>query len=256
MSRVIERKGAATLDVLAEILPAIIKSFPWPKAMRWGAPPPSRCAALGAPAAFDRRDLRAGDGRPGHRAFRSRRHPGRQHHLRPSLHGAGSPSKCGASTITCRRWRRPKSCSIRRGAATSSCMTQGPRLRAGAGAGRGRGAAARSRGPRRMAGGADGRVRRQFLDIPGEVIRATIRANQKCFVLRDPRDREARRTSSCWCRTLLRQRRRQGHRRRQWAGGAGAPLRRALFLEDRSGALPDYADKASRSTSGSRNCGR
>ena len=26
-----------------------------------------------------------------------------------------------------------------------------------------------------------------FLDLPPEVIRATIRANQKCFVLRDPR---------------------------------------------------------------------
>ncbi len=32
----IERKGAATLDVLAEILPAIIRAFPWPKSMRWG----------------------------------------------------------------------------------------------------------------------------------------------------------------------------------------------------------------------------
>jgi glycyl-tRNA synthetase beta chain len=29
-----------------------------------------------------------------------------------------------------------------------------------------------------------------FLDIPGEVIRATIRANQKCFVLRDPETRK------------------------------------------------------------------
>ena len=34
---VIEKPGRATLDVLAEILPAIIKSFPWPKSMRWGA---------------------------------------------------------------------------------------------------------------------------------------------------------------------------------------------------------------------------
>ena len=36
-----------------------------------------------------------------------------------------------------------------------------------------------------MAGGADGLVRRGFLAIPEEVIRATIRNNQKCFVLRD-----------------------------------------------------------------------
>ena len=34
---VIERAGAETIDVLAEILPAIIKNFPWPKSMRWGA---------------------------------------------------------------------------------------------------------------------------------------------------------------------------------------------------------------------------
>jgi glycyl-tRNA synthetase beta chain len=34
---VIERPGRPTLDVLAEILPQIIRSFPWPKSMRWGA---------------------------------------------------------------------------------------------------------------------------------------------------------------------------------------------------------------------------
>lgn len=34
---VIERAGAATIDVLAEILPAVVRGFPWPKSMRWGA---------------------------------------------------------------------------------------------------------------------------------------------------------------------------------------------------------------------------
>jgi len=34
---VVERAGAATLDVLADILPQIVESFPWPKSMRWGA---------------------------------------------------------------------------------------------------------------------------------------------------------------------------------------------------------------------------
>jgi glycyl-tRNA synthetase beta chain len=33
----IERPGKATIDVLAEILPVIIRTFPWPKSMRWGA---------------------------------------------------------------------------------------------------------------------------------------------------------------------------------------------------------------------------
>jgi glycyl-tRNA synthetase beta chain len=33
----IEEPGRATKDVIAEILPAIVRSFPWPKSMRWGA---------------------------------------------------------------------------------------------------------------------------------------------------------------------------------------------------------------------------
>src|SRR5258708_11883786 len=32
----IEKPGRPTLDVLAEILPVIVRSFPWPKSMRWG----------------------------------------------------------------------------------------------------------------------------------------------------------------------------------------------------------------------------
>ena len=34
---VIERAGAETIDVLADILPGVVRSFPWPKSMRWGA---------------------------------------------------------------------------------------------------------------------------------------------------------------------------------------------------------------------------
>lgn len=32
----IEKPGRATLEVLADILPVIIRTFPWPKSMRWG----------------------------------------------------------------------------------------------------------------------------------------------------------------------------------------------------------------------------
>ena len=57
--------------------------------------------------------------------------------------------------------------------------------------------------------------RRSSSTIPGEVIRATIRNNQKCFVLRDPA------TGGLVNKFLLVERRghrwRQGHRRRQWA---------------------------------------
>src|SRR6516162_7272343 len=34
---VIEKPGRSTKDALAEIIPAMIRSFPWPKSMRWGA---------------------------------------------------------------------------------------------------------------------------------------------------------------------------------------------------------------------------
>lgn len=32
----LEKPGRATLDVLAEMLPVIVRTFPWPKSMRWG----------------------------------------------------------------------------------------------------------------------------------------------------------------------------------------------------------------------------
>jgi glycyl-tRNA synthetase beta chain len=34
---VIEKPGRSTSNVLAEIIPGIVKNFPWPKSMRWGA---------------------------------------------------------------------------------------------------------------------------------------------------------------------------------------------------------------------------
>ncbi|MBV9562241.1 MAG: glycine--tRNA ligase subunit beta, partial [Bradyrhizobium sp.] len=33
----IEKPGRATLDVLSDMLPVIVRTFPWPKSMRWGA---------------------------------------------------------------------------------------------------------------------------------------------------------------------------------------------------------------------------
>jgi glycyl-tRNA synthetase beta chain len=40
----IEKPGRATLDVLADMLPVIVRTFPWPKSMRWG----ERSARAGA----------------------------------------------------------------------------------------------------------------------------------------------------------------------------------------------------------------
>src|SRR5499427_7188640 len=35
---VIEKKGRAAIEVIAEIVPEVVKTFPWPKSMRWGEP--------------------------------------------------------------------------------------------------------------------------------------------------------------------------------------------------------------------------
>ena len=34
---VVEKPGRATADVLAEAVPTVVRAFPWPKSMRWGA---------------------------------------------------------------------------------------------------------------------------------------------------------------------------------------------------------------------------
>ena len=34
---VIEKPGRPAIDVIGEILPDVIRNFPWPKSMRWGA---------------------------------------------------------------------------------------------------------------------------------------------------------------------------------------------------------------------------
>ena len=87
----IEKPGRATLDVLADMLPVIIRTFPWPKSMRWGETlGKAGRAAMGAAAAFDRRDLRPGNRRTRCGEIFHRRHRGRPDHLWPPLHGAGA----------------------------------------------------------------------------------------------------------------------------------------------------------------------
>ena len=34
---VIEKQGRSALDVLAEMIPEVVRGFPWPKSMRWGS---------------------------------------------------------------------------------------------------------------------------------------------------------------------------------------------------------------------------
>ena len=56
---VIEKAGKPAIEVIAEIVPEVVRTFPWPKSMRWGL----RIAPLGAATAFHRRGVRAGNRR-------------------------------------------------------------------------------------------------------------------------------------------------------------------------------------------------
>ena len=184
---VIERKGAATLDVLAEILPEIIRTFPWPKSMRWGAhsadsnclrwvrPLHSIVATFGPETEdpeivnFEIGGVRAGNVTYGHRflapgAIKVRRFD--------DYHQALDRAKVVLDPAR------------RRDIILHDCkdlaFAQGLELVEDEGL------------LHEVAGLVEwpvvlmGEFDASFLDIPGEVIRATIRANQKCFVLRDP----------------------------------------------------------------------
>ncbi|MDP2356766.1 MAG: glycine--tRNA ligase subunit beta, partial [Beijerinckiaceae bacterium] len=182
---VIEKAGSATLDVLADILPPIIRSFPWPKSMRWGAastrsdslrwvrPLHSIVATFGPETedpdvvAFDVDGIRAGDVTFGHRfmapdAIRVRRFDD----YGPALEKA---------KVVLDPERRKQ---IILADAKDLALAQGLELIEDEGL------------LDEVAGLVEwpvvlmGEFEEAFLDIPAEVIRATIRANQKCFVLR------------------------------------------------------------------------
>jgi glycyl-tRNA synthetase beta chain len=183
---VTEKPGRAALDVVAEILPEVIKSFPWPKSMRWGAqsedpgslrwirPLHSILATFGpeteepdiVPFAVD--GIKAGNETRGHRfmvpePFTVRRF-------------ADYASKLDRAKVVLDAERRRN---IILTEAKQLAFAQGLELVAD------EGLLAETAGlvewPVVLMGSFDER----FLQIPEEVIRATIRNNQKCFVLRD-----------------------------------------------------------------------
>ena len=183
---VIERKGQATIDVLAEILPAIIKRFPWPKSMRWGAasirsdslrwvrPLHSILATFGpetedpeiVPFAVD--GIKAGNVTHGHRFMAPRA-------IAVRRFDDYAPALEKAKVVLDPARRRD----IILHDARDLALAQGLEL------------IEDDALLHEVAGLVEwpvvliGEFDAAFLDIPPEVIRATIRANQKCFVLND-----------------------------------------------------------------------
>jgi glycyl-tRNA synthetase beta chain len=182
----IEKPGRPTRELLAEILPAVVRAFPWPKSMRWGAasarpnalrwvrPLHSILCAFGGPheapdiIAFSVDGLTAGDATYGHRF------------MAPQAIKARRFEDYAAALVKAKvvldADRRKE---IILADAKSLALAHGLELIEDDGL------------LEEVAGLVEwpvalmGEFEAAFLEIPPEVIRATIRANQKCFVLRD-----------------------------------------------------------------------
>ena len=178
---VIEKAGRSALDVLAEMIPEVVRTFPWPKSMRWGSgrltwvrPLHSILATFGPETeepeivAFNVDGIVASDETRGHRfmapaAFKVRRF---DDYL----------AKLEAAKVVLDPARRAEMIHTD---AKNLAFAQSYELLED------EGLLAEVAGlvewPVTLMGSFDA----AFLSIPEEVIRATIRNNQKCFVLRD-----------------------------------------------------------------------
>ncbi len=184
---VIEKPGQETIAAIAEIVPAVIRSFPWPKSMRWG-----QASAAGASLRWVR---------PLHSILCTFGAETEEPEVVPfEVDGIVS-----GNTTHGHRFHAPGAITVRRfddyvasleqakvvldadrrkaiilADARTLAFAQGLELVEDEGL------------LEEVAGLVEwpvvlmGAFEERFLEIPGETIRATIRANQKCFVLRDP----------------------------------------------------------------------
>ncbi|MET0632107.1 MAG: glycine--tRNA ligase subunit beta [Xanthobacteraceae bacterium] len=185
---VIEKPGRPAIEVIGEIVPAVVQSFPWPKSMRWG----ERSAKPGAlgwvrplhaivatfgpeteepdVVAFAVDGIAAGDETRGHRFLAPA--PFKVRRLDDYM------AKLEKAKVVLDPQRRQE---MILADAKNLAFAQGYELIEDAGL------LAEVAGlvewPVVLIGAFD----EAFLAIPPEVIRATIRNNQKCFVLRDPK---------------------------------------------------------------------
>jgi glycyl-tRNA synthetase beta chain len=184
---VVEKPGRPAIEVIAEIVPAMVKSFPWPKSMRWGKqsakpgalgwvrPLHSIVATFGpeteepevVPFAID--GIAASDETRGHRFMAPQ--PFKVRRL------ADYAAKLERAKVVLDPERRKE---MILADARNLAFAQGYELVEDAGL------LAEVAGLVEWPVVLMGSFEPAFLAIPDEVIRATIRNNQKCFVLRDP----------------------------------------------------------------------
>ena len=184
----IEKPGRPAIDVIAEIIPVIIRTFPWPKAMRWGElsakpgalqwvrPLHSIVATFGMETeepdvvAFDVAGIKAGQVTRGHRFMAPAEFSVRRFE--------DYEAKLFDAKVVLDPQRRKD---IILADAKELAFAQGFELVED------QGLLDEVSGlvewPVVLMGSFD----KSFLSIPDEVIRATIRNNQKCFVVNDPK---------------------------------------------------------------------
>jgi glycyl-tRNA synthetase beta chain len=180
---VIEKAGKPAIEVIAEIVPEVVRTFPWPKSMRWGSgslhwvrPLHSIVAVFGPETEepeivpFKVDGVAVGDTTRGHRFMA----PAEIKVKRFDDYVA----KLDAAKVVLDPARRAEMILTD---AKNLAFAQGYELIED------EGLLAEAAGlvewPVALMGSFDA----EFLKIPPEVIRATIRNNQKCFVLRDPK---------------------------------------------------------------------
>ncbi|WP_439528201.1 glycine--tRNA ligase subunit beta [Pannonibacter sp.] len=179
---VIEKPGRPTAEIIAEVMPGIIRAFPWPKSMRWGSgslrwvrPLKSIIATFGPETEepdiidFEVDGIRAGNVTRGHRFH-------------------------GNEDFTVRRFDdyMPKlekhkvilDADRRKDVILHDARNQAMAL--GLELVEDEGLLEEVSGLVEWPVVLTGTFEEEFLTIPDECIRLTIRANQKCFVLRDP----------------------------------------------------------------------
>src|SRR6201994_4235944 len=184
----IEKPGRATLDVLADMLPVIVRTFPWPKAMRWG----ERSARPGA----------LNWVRPLHSIIATF---GMETEEPEVVKFAIDGIESGQTTFG-HRFMAPQAINVRRfedyeAKLLDAKVVLDPERRKDTIVTDARTLAQAQNFELvedqvlldEVAGLVEwpvvlmGSFDEEFLSIPGEVIRATIRNNQKCFVVRDPK---------------------------------------------------------------------
>jgi glycyl-tRNA synthetase beta chain len=179
----VSRAGRPAIEVLAEIVPDVVRAFPWPKSMRWGAgrlgwvrPLHAIVATFGPETEepevvrFSIDGVAAGDFTRGHRFLAPgeisvRRFDDYVHKLAQAK-VVLDPARRAEIVLT---------------DAKNLAFAQGYELVEDAGL------LAEVTGLVEWPVVLLGSFEPEFLAIPPEVIRATIRNNQKCFVLRDPK---------------------------------------------------------------------